>query len=482
MKFIKRIILDNFQSHKHSIIDLDERLNVIVGPSDSGKSAIIRGIKWALYNEPSGDYFIREGEKECSVTLEFNDNSILKRYRSKSKNSYMFINNNGEENIFEGFGSVIPEEIIEALGIRKIHLDTNETSAINLGEQLEGAFLLSEKTSTRASAIGRLVGVNVIDDALREVLKDNRSLNTSKKSLEEVILSIKEELTSYEYLDQLKSRLLNLMKIRDKIDDNSKKLEILKKDSHRLSNVNLQIKNTTSILQEYDIINKLQDSIYAISKNYNRYKLLYNASISLNNVKLELDKNIAIIDNLNTLENVGHLSVEIQSLNIKYNRFNLLLAKDTLRKVEKTNIDSNLEKLSKLEDVTNIVENIIKNINNYTNLNSLKIRYTSITKSVNIGEDYISKFVELHNIDSKIRNIEKNLNMLTKLSNLYKHMLTIKEDYDKENKSFSMANSSINNQLGNYQNLLKEIEVCPFCLSEINEDKIHHIITHYIGG
>ena len=49
MRYIKKIILQNFQSHKYSIVELDEQLNVIVGPSDSGKSAIIRALKWVLY-------------------------------------------------------------------------------------------------------------------------------------------------------------------------------------------------------------------------------------------------------------------------------------------------------------------------------------------------------------------------------------------------------------------------------------------------
>ena len=166
MKYIKQVTLENFQSHKHSILEFDEKLNVIVGSSDSGKSAIIRGIKWVLYNEPYGDYFIRENENQCSVTLKFNDNTVLKRYRSKSKNQYLLIKNNGEEMIFEGFGSNIPEEIIDEISIKKIYLDSSEYNSINLGEQLESP-LLSEKSSTRASAIGRLVGVNIVDDALR---------------------------------------------------------------------------------------------------------------------------------------------------------------------------------------------------------------------------------------------------------------------------------------------------------------------------
>lgn len=67
MIHLKRVRLENFQSHRNSVIDFDRGLNVIVGPSDSGKSAIIRAIKWALYNEPSGNYFIREGEQRFQL-------------------------------------------------------------------------------------------------------------------------------------------------------------------------------------------------------------------------------------------------------------------------------------------------------------------------------------------------------------------------------------------------------------------------------
>ncbi len=47
--------------------------------------------------------------------------------------------------IFEGFGTQIPQEIVEATSIRKVPLDSGQTSSVNIGEQLEGPFLLSEK-------------------------------------------------------------------------------------------------------------------------------------------------------------------------------------------------------------------------------------------------------------------------------------------------------------------------------------------------
>ena len=221
MKYIRKVILENFQSHKYTEMEFDKYLNVIVGPSDHGKSAVIRGIKWALFNEPSGDFFIREGEKECSVTIEFNDNTKVKRYRSKSKNAYYLYDENGTEMIFEGFGTTVPQEIIDKTLIRKVILDGGTSNAINIGEQLEGPFLLSEKNSVRANAIGRLVGVHIIDDALKDTLKDSRNLNIKKKSHESSLENLQENLSEYNYLEDLNKSLTKLEKIRLVIYNNN---------------------------------------------------------------------------------------------------------------------------------------------------------------------------------------------------------------------------------------------------------------------
>ncbi|MFR9297315.1 MAG: AAA family ATPase, partial [Aedoeadaptatus pacaensis] len=46
MNFIEKIILVNFQSHVYSELSLSRGVNVIVGPSDSGKTAIMRALRW----------------------------------------------------------------------------------------------------------------------------------------------------------------------------------------------------------------------------------------------------------------------------------------------------------------------------------------------------------------------------------------------------------------------------------------------------
>src|SRR5699024_11720444 len=206
MKYIKKVVLKNFQSHRYSELEFDEHLNVIVGPSDHGKSAIIRRIKWTLFNDTSGDFFIREGENKCNVTIIFSDNTKVQRYRSNSKNLYLYYDSEGNETIYQGFGNTVPLEIKEKINISKIHLDTSETNSVNISEQLEGPFLLSESKAVRANAIGRLVGVHIIDDAIRDTVKEIINLNSSRRNLIKLQENLNEDLKKYNYIDKKKKK------------------------------------------------------------------------------------------------------------------------------------------------------------------------------------------------------------------------------------------------------------------------------------
>ena len=110
---IARVELENFQSHKESSLALAPGVNVIIGPSDAGKSAIIRAVRWLITNRPLGDSFIRQGTKGSSIELGLDNNSII---RCKGiKDNYYFIND--YDNYFRAFGSDVPEEIEQLLNM-----------------------------------------------------------------------------------------------------------------------------------------------------------------------------------------------------------------------------------------------------------------------------------------------------------------------------------------------------------------------------
>ena len=86
IKKIKKVQIRNFQSHDDLTLDIAPMLTTIVGPSDAGKSAVIRAIRWALFNEPSGTQYMRVGTDNTSVLITFTDGTTLLRARNKSEN------------------------------------------------------------------------------------------------------------------------------------------------------------------------------------------------------------------------------------------------------------------------------------------------------------------------------------------------------------------------------------------------------------
>ncbi len=93
MNSIEAVRLENFQSHLDTYIELDKGLNVLVGQSDSGKTAILRGVRWVLFNQPRGTDFIRVGADFVRATVFFSDGTAIVRERTASKNRYIIKKN-----------------------------------------------------------------------------------------------------------------------------------------------------------------------------------------------------------------------------------------------------------------------------------------------------------------------------------------------------------------------------------------------------
>lgn len=478
MRYIKKVILENFQSHKYTVLDLDPELNVIVGPSDTGKSAIIRGIKWALYNEPSGDYFIREGERECSVTIEFNDNLKVKRYRSRSKNAYILYTKDGQEIKYEGFGTSVPEEIIEQTGISKIYLDSDESSSVNFGEQLEGAFLLSEKTGVRASAIGRLVGVNLIDDALRETLRDSRNLQNNKKILESNISDLENELKGYEYLEELSDRISKIEEVKNNIVLISERKDNLINLLVQFNKLKSEIKDTNDKLNSLKNLEELEHKVKSINDKYRIYSYLYNQSYRLNRIIHGIKEDMIIIKELQYLDkgiNIYNKLEYLSKRNVRLKEINDLKSKLTIESKENKKL---LEKLKGIDKIYNSSQYIKDSLSVLLKLKSMSEKYYLTKESIKKGISYLYKLEEVELIEDLYSKILSRKEKVEKLLNLYSKYKANVNEKQKEIDLLRNISIKINDEKKKYEDLLSKLEICPFCLSTIDNDKIKHIINH----
>lgn len=210
---IQRVLIENFQSHARSELTFGPGLNAILGPSDNGKSAVLRAIRWALYSEPRGTEFVRFGARECRVTVTMSDGVeivrelLLNKSGTSGRNRYLLRRPGAEEQVFEGFGTEVPLEIIKAHGMPPIILDKDKRVMLNLGSQLEAPFLLAETGSLRARAVGRLLGVHVVDAADRGAQRDLKERKREAKGLQERVDSFTEKLQPFADVPDEEARL-----------------------------------------------------------------------------------------------------------------------------------------------------------------------------------------------------------------------------------------------------------------------------------
>lgn len=478
MTYLKKVIIENFQSHKYSEIEFDQGLNIIVGQSDSGKTSIIRAIRWALYNEPSGDYFIRQGETYCSVTLEFSNTITLKRYRGKSKNYYLLTDTKGEEVKYEGFGLDVPDEIIEVIGIGKVSLDSSDSNEINLSEQLEGPFLLSKKNSVKASAIGRLIGVNLIDDALKVGLTDLRNLKNRKNIFEDNLIYLKNESKNYEYLDDLNIELTKLISIKNNIKFLEEKLNKLKNISNNLRSIQKEKYNTEYIICKTKGVNKLDYKLIILESIIFKHKDLYNKNKSIIKIKKSYIENKNILKSVENTDNVDKIFIDLNNMEKNLTKYKGLNQK--LKKIKRANtIEANI--LNKLKSIDEAEGKIFILEKKNTQLFTVKDYYDKkiqLRDRLKKGKLYLDKLNRIEGLEKIYDDLDCVLNKHKKLKSLSKNIKAVKKIYIYEKSILNNSKLQMRSYKSDLKTILEKIEVCPLCYSDIDEEKINKIINN----
>jgi DNA repair exonuclease SbcCD ATPase subunit len=149
---ITKIVLRGFQSHERTVLHLSSGINVIKGSSDSGKSSIVRGLSWVLFNRfRSFAPYKRHGTKETRVSVFLNDGDVITRVRNKAENLYK---KDGAS--FEAVGSDVPDEIQKTLNISDIQVQT----------QTEPSFIFNQTSGGMARLINTMLNIEVIDKAV----------------------------------------------------------------------------------------------------------------------------------------------------------------------------------------------------------------------------------------------------------------------------------------------------------------------------
>jgi chromosome segregation ATPase len=205
---IEWLLIENFECFKKLKVDLNHAINIIIGPNDIGKSAIIRAIHWVCFNEPSGFYFLRKGATFTRVSIQVGKHLIC-RYKSKSKNTYSL---NGKK--FCAVGTKVPEKIAKIL-----NMDSH-----NFQNQRDPPFWLLESSGKIGKELNKVVNLAIMDDSLQEMNRMNREFTNEIKAANTRIDDSELELKKYQHDRRIRKLADDIQRTDERHDECEKHL------------------------------------------------------------------------------------------------------------------------------------------------------------------------------------------------------------------------------------------------------------------
>ncbi len=314
---IKSLIINNFQSHKFTKLNFDSGVNVIIGASDSGKSAILRALHWVIFNRPIGDSFKSHLSEEVSVDIVLQD-KIVSRKKTKNENLYLI-----DYIHYRAFNKEVPEEINELLNIDNI----------NIQRQQDAPFLLSLTPGEISKVLNQAVRLEVIDTTQKNISILLKQENQKLLNFQNIIQEKQEELKKYKWLLEAENNVVLLEVITNEILQLSNLQQNLNQINIDIYYIEKTIQDSSKILmfdQDVNILFDLNNQIEA------QLKLLY----GFNNIINDIIKNEKEIKPLLLITKVDKQINELINLQQNYNA---------------------------IEEQNNSFKDLINNINNITN-------------------------------------------------------------------------------------------------------------------
>lgn len=296
---IESLKIKNIQSHKDSELVFSKGVNVIIGASNQGKSAILRALYWVRYNRPLGidtlasHWVVNEKSalvEPMSVVLT-NDRGVVERRRTKDDNQYLV-----DGNVLNVVKTDVPSQVEDILKL----------SDTNVQKQLDSPFLLSQTSGEVAKYFNSIVNLDVIDKVLTNAESKRRrtksEIDLTKKSIDE----LEKKLEEYTWIDEVEPLLNEYFALESRLEVVSKSIESLDGEYNKYD-LNIEYTNwldrvvlpSKSMVEKYE---KLDDSLDVKEKELSNLESsiesYIDCDISMYSLAMEHKKEVETIDNL----------------------------------------------------------------------------------------------------------------------------------------------------------------------------------------
>lgn len=470
MSRITQVTIKGFQSHINSTFKLAPGLTVITGPSDAGKTAVIRALRWVAFNEPQGEGFLftlrneKTGEIErqaeiAEVTVEFGNGVSITKTRRKGKTSYR------HSAFIEPWEKAeVPQEIKEALGLYKQSYGDNFETCLNFAYQLEAPFVLSETPGVGAKILGKLAGTEVVDKAIAAISKNTYKTREEVRQAEKAINELNFELLEYLEVDNLKEQVEACEAVLEAIETNVKQSETLTAYYGQYSTAEGVIEALIVKLEALAIVPVLGASIIEVETSFKRYDTLedlaadyFNADSWLRNLGIELAR----------YKKIGEAALLIGTVEQNSDRLTTVKDLSSLYTKYSQTIITTSEILGKVKGISQIeigLETLEESVARQDTLTQLNGQYTNFNSTIQARATYLTRFTSLGEATELLNKTMKDVGRLTQLQQL-------KTEYSKKDTGVQQALQALKTTEAAYWTADDELRqawkaaggICPLC-------------------
>lgn len=318
---INSITINNFQSIKKAKVDFPAKLSggsvtTIIGPSSTGKSALLRALKMLARNTSSAPVRVQDGATKATVSADV-EGVPVRVERGKSLSTYFI----GTEK-YSKAGTSVPQSVQDI-----IKFDSSAPD-LHFSFQFDRPYLLDESGTTVSSLIGRLTHANTLRLAVKEgnrrSLESSRLLKTRLSDLEKA----RENLLEYSWVNKsaedvtIASELVSTFKALNtktgsigaavsKCQTTKARYLAASQSVSQYPDVSEQVESAETLLgrctKVYSVLTMIED------KKYFAAKLLSTKPVSFDAAEISM-----IDSKIDEISNVNNLVADIRTLATKY--------------------------------------------------------------------------------------------------------------------------------------------------------------------
>lgn len=239
----ERLLIRNFQKHINLEICFDPHITVLVGPTDIGKSAILRALRWVMFNRAPKNH-INFGAKVTKVILYVDGHKIIRK-QGEGVNIYSV-----DGKVLKAFNRNVPDEVQKILN----------TDLVNFQRQLDPLFWVSLPPPQLSKELNKIVDLSLIDRSLSKASITVKKAKSKAEVLKERLSLLKEQKEELSWVEDVNTQLNSLIDKQRKVESITAQSSELASLIDSLTLIQSSIKSDARFVQwGEDVISKCEE-------------------------------------------------------------------------------------------------------------------------------------------------------------------------------------------------------------------------------